>query len=182
MVYGFNFLPFEQILEKNLILDFRLKKSVKKMSEGAETYFNSSNQTKESITKANNNKENEKYLIRLVDFKQLSDDESEENGGEGLETSDEDTDEEKNYADDDDGDDDDVQQDEDPDSKRIRERMERTMAQMDDNNELSTDDEDKVSEKLVPNLKGQDRSNDGDEEEELEDEAAEVLNDGFFDL
>jgi hypothetical protein len=56
------------------------------------------------------------------------------------------------------------------------------MAQMDDNNELSTDDEDKVSEKLVPNLKGQDRSNGGDDEEELEDEAAEVLNDGFFDL
>jgi hypothetical protein len=72
---------------------------------------------KDSI-KTNNILDNEKSLIRLVDFKQLSDDESEVDDGE----TDDEIDEVENFTDYEDNDN--VKQDEDQSSKRKRERME----------------------------------------------------------
>ena len=57
--------------------------------------------------------------------------------------------------------------------------MERTMAQMGDDNDLSTDDEDEVSQQGGSEGNDNGRNND---EEDLIDEAADELNDGFFDL
>jgi ribonuclease E len=144
------------------------------MSECAETYLTNQKQSngKDSI-KTNNTLDQETSLIRLVDFKQLSDDESEADDGE----TDDEIDEEENFTDDED--DDNVKQDEDQSSKRIRERMERTMAQMGDDNDLSTDDEDEVSQQGGSEGNDNGRNND---EEDLIDEAADELNDGFFDL
>ena len=99
-------------------------------------------------------------VIRVVDLSEIHGDE--ENPRPVSESSDEDA----NGSSDSDDDD----EDEDEDARRIRERMERSMAEA--GNSTSEEDDDEEA--------------DGDdelkEEEIMEDPAAEVLNDGFFDI
>ncbi len=144
------------------------------MSVCAETYLANHKKGNEKDSKKKGNiVDEEKSLIRLVDFQQLSDGESEGNGSE----IDEENDEEKSLTDV--GDTDDDQQDEDQSNKRIRERMERAMAQIGDDSDSSNDDIDEVLQQEVAEIRDHDDNND---EEDLVDEAAEELNDGFFDL
>lgn len=145
-----------------------------KMSVCAETYLANHKKSNEKDRKQKSNiLDEEKSLIRLVDFQQLSDEESEGNGGE----TDEENHEEMSLSDD--GDDDNDKLDEDQSSKRIRERMERAMAQIGDDSDSSNDDVDEVLQPEESQLKDHGGNND---EEDLLDEAAEELNDGFFDL
>ena len=122
--------------------------------------------------------------VKLLDFGDLTDNDNEDSGNED--------DESRSGSEQDDDDDDDASDEEEKDdeARRIRERMEKAMAEMSDEDmsDGESDDEEsdgptatkrakKMSSSHVAQSKGGD-----DEEEDLEDPAADELNDGFFDI
>jgi U3 small nucleolar RNA-associated protein MPP10 len=105
--------------------------------------------------------------VKLLDMGEvMSDDEKQDDETDSEDASENEDDESNDGEDDGDGDDD--------EAKRIRERMERAMADMDEDEDEDGDDEDGlVSSRTFKQQK---------DEESLVDPAAEELNDGFFDI
>mmetsp|Transcript_5719 Transcript_5719/g.8814 ORF Transcript_5719/g.8814 Transcript_5719/m.8814 type:complete len:801 (-) Transcript_5719:46-2448(-) len=109
--------------------------------------------------------DNPETAVRLLDMGEvMSEEEKEEN-----DDSSSDAGESGESADDED------EGGEDEETRRIRERMERSMAEMDDGDDDMDDYEEEEK-------NGKTKLNKDDEEESLEDPAADELNDGFFDI
>jgi U3 small nucleolar RNA-associated protein MPP10 len=113
--------------------------------------------------------------VKLLDFGDLTDndddDDDDDSGNSDTESHGESSNE-------------DEEEDEDDDARRIRERMEKAMADMmsdDDVSDGESDDEEESDGPAASNM-AKKMSNNGDEEEDVEDPAAQELNDGFFDI
>jgi len=151
-----------QVDIQNMALFSRLKKTIRKLKKNIK-----------------NKEVGGKEYLRLLDSEGLGlDDERQDN-----ENSDEDdtdntsveekkTEKDNGLSDEDEDEDEDDEEDEDEDAKRIKERMERAMADMDNSSDENTDGEDENQEITLPTEK----------ETDLPDPAREELNDGFFDL
>jgi len=120
------------------------------------------------VTRSIEKSDNPENTVRLLDMGEVLSEEEIEGDTNDDGSSDNEGEEES------DNDDDDNEEDE--ETRRIRERMERSMAEMDDDDDMDGEEDDEEE-----NTVGKARPADEDEES-LEDPAADELNDGFFDI